>query len=192
MTATITEHEIRQNASLFALSSDALLLQAQIDRTAEALFSDDPEEVAHAQQALEQLITLEAENRSALQRKADAWCWLIDDLRAKAAARKEHADRLREMAYEADHKADVLEGRLVQALLRLDPDATKFELPEHKITSRKSTAVELDPDLSAADLPQQFQRVAITPDRKAIGAALKANTPVPGAHLVERRTWSIK
>lgn len=191
---TITEHQARRNASLFGLSAEATLLASQIDATAERLFSDDPEEVAAAQQALEQLITAEADNRTALEIKADTWCWLIDELRANAATRKAHAKRLEELADEAEHRADILQSRLVLALQQINPDATGWELPEHKLTSRKSTAVELDPDLLPADLPEQFQRVrtSVTADRTALAAALKAGQSVPGAHLVERRNWSIK
>ena len=194
MTATITEHEAKQNASLFALSSEACILQGRIDSTAERLFSDDPAEVADATQALEALITAEAGNRQALERKADAWCWLIDDLRARAAAQKEHAQRLADMAAASAERADVLQGRLVAALQRVDADATKWTLPEHKLTSRASTAVELDPDLQPFDLPERFQRVktTISADKTAIGAALKAGDTVPGAQLVNRRSWTIK
>lgn len=178
--------------SLFDLTSYARQLQAQIDTTAEGLFSDDPEEAAAAAKGLEALITAEADNRAALANKADAWCWLISELRATAAARKEHADRLRELADEAECRAEVLQARLVMALQCVDPDATKWELPQHKLTSRRSTAVDLQVD--ATDLPEQFQRVktSITADRQALAAALKAGDAVPGAQLVERRSWQIR
>lgn len=179
--------------SLFALSSEARLLQASIDSAAEGLFSDDPAEVAAATEALEALITAEAGNRQALTAKADAWCWVIDNLRATADARREHAKRLAELADEAERRAQSLQDQLVAALQRVDPDATKWELLEHKLTSRRSTAVDLDPDLQPVDLPEQFQRVKTTysVDKTAIAAALKAGQEIPGAQLVERRTWRI-
>ena len=179
--------------SLFALTSEATLLAARIDATAERLFSEDPADVAAATEALEQLITAEAGNKQALAAKADTWCWVIDDLRAKAAARREHAARLRELADSAEHRAETLQEQLVAALQRVNPDATKWELPEHRITSRRTTAVELDPDLAPTDLPEQFQRVKTTysVDKTAIATALKAGTAVPGAQLVERRSWKI-
>ena len=181
-------------ASLFALTSEAAILTARIDTTAERLFSDNPAEVAEATQALETLITAEAGNRAALEAKADAWCWVIDSLRARAAAQREHAIRLRELADQAEHRAEALQDQLVAALGRVDPEATKWDLPEHRITSRRTQAVELDPDIEPFDLPQAFQRVKTTysADKGAIAAALKAGQPVPGAQLVERRSWSIK
>jgi chromosome segregation ATPase len=180
--------------SLFALTSEATLLAARIDDTAERLFSDDPADVAAATEALEQLITAEASNRQALTAKADAWCWVIDNLRSQADARREHAKRLAEMADEAEHRAQALQDQLVAALSHVDPDATKWELLEHKITSRRSSAVEIDPDLLPQDLPEQFQRVktTVSADKTALAAALKAGATVPGCTLTSRRSWSIK
>jgi hypothetical protein len=180
--------------SLFALTSEATLLAARIDDTAERLFSDDPAEVAAATEALEQLITAEAGNRAALTAKADAWCWVIDSLRSQAAARREHATRLRELADQAARRAETLQDQLVAALQRVDPDATKWELAEHRLTSRATTAVEIDPDVAPDDLPEQFRRTRTTTsaDKTAIAAALKAGATVPGCALTTRRSWSIK
>jgi hypothetical protein len=180
-------------ASLFDITGDAVLLQRQIDATAEALFSDDPADVAAATDALEQLITAEADNRKALATKADAWCWVIDSLRAQAIARRDHARRLAELAEESERRAQALQDQLITALQRVDPDATRWDLPEHRVTSRRSTAVELDADLLPEDLPEQFQRVktTVSADRTALAAALKAGQAVSGAQLVERRSWKI-
>lgn len=180
-------------ASLFALTQDAALLQRQIDAAAEGLFSDDLAEVAATTEQLEQLICAEADNRQALAAKADAWCWVIDQLRAQADARREHAKRLAELASQGEHRAEILQHQLVGALSRVDPDATKWDLPEHRITSRRSTAVEIDADLLPEDLPEQFRRVKVTTsaDKTALAAALKAGQAIPGAQLVERRSWRI-
>jgi hypothetical protein len=179
--------------SLFAITSEATLLAARIDDTAERLFSDDPADVAAATAALEQLITAEASNRSALAAKADAWCWVIDQLRAKADAQREHSQRLARMAEQAEHRAQALQDQLVRALGHVDPDATRWELPSHKLSSRKTTSVEIDPDVAPDDLPEQFRRVKTTTsaDRTALAAALKAGEAIDGARLVERRSWKI-
>ena len=199
--------------TLFALTGEGLALQRQIDKAAQRLFSDNPAEVAEATFALEALITAEAENRSALEAKADAWCWVIDDLRARAAAQKEHAKRLGSLAKEAEQRADTLQDCLVAALLRVRPDETSFTLPEHKLTSRKSTAVEVDPDFDPQNLVSELQRIRIELDKDAvkkriqaaiaaataglegeeaaIAAATAAVTAIPGVSLVERRSWAI-
>lgn len=179
--------------TLYDLSSSALVLQTQIQAAAEDLFSDDPAEVTAATNALEQLITAEACNRRALAAKADAWCWVIDHLRAQAATRKHHAERLLELAKQTDHQADVLQHRLTTALQRVDPDATTWNLPEHKLTSRSSTAVEIDPDLQPWDLPVEYQRVktSVSTDKTALKAALKAGHSIDGVQLVTSRSWRI-
>jgi hypothetical protein len=181
-------------ATLFDLTGEALQLQRQINESAELLFSDDPAEVAAATATLESLISAETDNRKAVEAKADAWCWVIDHIRAQAAARAAHAHRLKDLATAAEQQAEVLQDRLIHALQRVAPDETKWELPEHKLTSRKVTSVELDPDLQAADLPEQFQRVKTTyaADKTALAAALKTGAQIEGAALVERRSWSIK
>jgi DNA repair exonuclease SbcCD ATPase subunit len=178
--------------SLYSLTEEATRLETQIREQAERLFSDDSTEVEQARATLEALLSNEADTREALQRKADAWCWVIDRARATAAERKAHAKRLAELAAADEHKADQLQDQLIALLLRSHPDATTFELADHKLISRRSEAVELDAE--PMDLPKQFQRVVtrIDPDKTAIKAALKAGTTVPGAHLVERRSWTIK
>lgn len=180
--------------SLFDLTGEALRLQGRINAAAESLFSDDPAEVAAATAELEALISVEADNRKAVEAKADAWCWAIEAMRAQAAAQKEHARRLAELASEAEHRAEVLQDRLVGALAKVDPEETTWALPEHKLTSRRVTSVELDPELAAVDLPEEFQRVKTTysPDKTALAAALKAGREIDGAQLVERRSWTIR
>lgn len=177
--------------SLYGLSTDAIQLETQIREQAELLFSDDPDEVGAARATLEALLSDEADTREALQRKADAWCWVIDRARATAAERKAHAKRLAELAAADEAKADRLQDQLVTLLLRTQPDATSFELPDHKLTSRRSEAVELDTE--PMDLPQQYQRVVtrVDADKTAIKAALKAGATIPGAQLVTRRSWRI-
>jgi hypothetical protein len=178
--------------TLYDLTGDALRLQQQIDEAAADLFSDDPAVVAAATATLEGLISAESDNKAAILAKADAWCWVIDSLRARHAARKARADALRELAAADEQQADALQDRLIQALQKAIPDETSYQLPEHKITSRKVTAVDLAAEV--ADLPGQFQRVKTTysADKTAIAAALKQGQQIDGCSLVERRSWSIK
>ena len=180
--------------TLFDLTGEALRLQRQIDDAASDLFSDDPDLVAAATFALEELITTESGNRQQVEAKADAWCWVIDSLRAQAATRASHAQRLKDLATAAEQQADALQDRLIQALQRVDPDSTKWELPEHKLVSRFTSSVVLDPDVEPSDLPEAFRRIKVscTADKTAIAAALKTGTQIEGAALVHRRSWTIK
>ena len=179
-------------ATLFDLTNEALHLQRQINESAELLFSEDPDEAAAATAELEALIAFESGNRRAIESKADAWCWVIDHMRAQADARAAHAQRLKDLATSAQQQADALQERLIAALQKVAPDETRWELPEHKITSRKTTAVDLT--AMAWNLPEQFQRVKMTvsADKTALAAALKGGAQIEGAALVERRSWSIK
>ena len=178
-------------ATLFDLTGEALQLQRQINESAELLFSDDPDEAAAATAELEALIAFESGNRRALDAKADAWCWVIDHMRAQAAARAAHAQRLKDLATSAEQQADALQERLIAALQKVAPDETTWELPEHKITSRRSQAVEVA-DIS--ELPTEFitSRTTHSPNKTALAAALKGGAQIEGASLVERRSWSIK
>ena len=180
--------------TLFDLTGEALALQRRINESAELLFSDDPSEVAQATAELESLICAETDNRKEVERKADSWCWVINQLQATAAARASHAQRLKDLAAAAEHQAEVLQDRLIQALQRVDPDSTKWELPEHKLTSRFTSSVVLDPDVEPSDLPEAFRRIKVscTADKTAIAAALKTGTQIEGAALVHRRSWTIK
>jgi hypothetical protein len=178
------------SATLFDLTGEALKLQRQINESAELLFGE-PEEAAAAIATLEALITSEAANKQALHTKADAWCWVIDHIRAQAATRAAHAQRLKDLATAAEQQADALQDRLIAALQKIDPDLTKLELPEHRITSRRSQAVEVSVDVM--ELPGGYvtSRTSYSPNKTALGAALKAGVRIDGVALVERRSWKI-
>jgi hypothetical protein len=179
-------------ATLFDLTGEALHLQRQINESAELLFSEDPDEVAAATMALENLISAESDNRKAVEAKADAWCWVIDHMRAQADARAAHAQRLKDLATSAQQQAEALQERLIAALQKVDPDSTKWELPEHRISSRRSQAVEVSIDVLG--LPDGFiaRKTTYSPDKAALAAALKGGAQIEGCALVERRSWSIK
>lgn len=194
MTATTPTPAADRKASLFDLAGDAFRIEARIAEAAEGLISDDPAIIEIATAELESLIAAETDNEKALLAKADAWCWAIERIRAQADARRSHSTRLAELAAADERKAQSLQDKLIDQLLFLAPDATKFELPNHKLASRASQVVNLDADLEPGDLPEEYQRVKTTVaiDKVAIKAALKAGTEIKGAELVSHRSWSIK
>ena len=179
-----------QPTSLWALTEEARQLGAFIEELAQNLYSDDAEEAALAVVNLEDLLLREAINREAFQRKCDGYCYVISQLRGQAHWRQEEARRLQGLAEDDQERAQRLEDLLIRVMTSLDPDATKFELPSHRLSSRRSEAVEVDDPI---DLPEQFVRMKTTlmADRTAIKEALKAGQDVPGARLVERRNWRI-
>jgi hypothetical protein len=182
MTATTT---------LFDLSSEAAALARRIDEAATDLLSDDPDEAAAAGVLLELLLQAEEDNRDALLAKADSYCWVINTIVARGQARLEHARRLKALAERDASAAEDLKDRLISALLRSDPAAVRFDLPRHHISSRKTTAVELD--VEPIDLPEEFQRrkITIEADKTALKDAIKAGVIVDGCQLVERRSWKL-
>ena len=179
--------------SLYGLALEQQGLQQEIAALAERLYSNDAEDMAGAVVELEAVLLEQEQGREALLAKADAYCWVIDQLRGQATYRRLQAQRLADLAAQDEHKAERLQDTLVRVLTALEPDAKGFELPEHRISSRKGQAVELDPEVEPFDLPQTYQRVKTTvaADKTALLRDLKAGAKVKGARLVERRSWKI-
>lgn len=178
--------------TLYNLTSRQARLANQIEIVAQDLLNPEADAAAiHAE--LEELITAEADNRDALNAKADAWCWVINNLRARAEARKVKAKQLQELARADEHQADVLIGRLVAALSKVDPNSTKWDFQDNGLRSRKSTRVEIDPEIEPENLLSIYQRtiVSVSFDKEAMAQDLKAGKTITGAQLVERRTWRI-
>jgi hypothetical protein len=179
-------------ATLYDLTGRAVSLSNRIEVIAADLLDPDADAAAiHAE--LEELITAEANNRDALNAKADAWCWVIDSLQARAEARKAKAKQLQELAKADEIRADALLDRLVAALGKIDPDSTKWDFQDNGLRSRKSKRVEIDPEIEPENLPDAYQRkiVSVSFDKEAMAQDLKAGKTITGAQLVERRTWRV-
>jgi hypothetical protein len=185
----LTTMTTTQPTSLWALTEEARRLAAEIEELAQGLYGDDAEEAALAVVGLEDALLREAQNRDAFRKKADGYCYVISQLRGQAHWRQEEARRLQGLAEDDHERAQRLEDLLIRVMTSLAPDETSFELPSHRISSRRSEAVEVDED----ELPDAFMRskTTLSPDRTEIKAALKAGQEVPGARLVERRSWKI-
>jgi hypothetical protein len=181
---------IQRSSSLWQLGIEAQELTTAIGQLAQQLEADDDDTRAQALAELEAALLAEEGNKQALSAKADATCWVIEHLRGQAAYRQQQAKRLTALAAGDNGRADALEDSLVLVLTRLQPKATRFSFPNHEITSRKSSAVEID-DEEALD--PQWLAVTTTskPDKAAIKEALKAGRHIEGAQLLYRRSWRI-
>jgi len=181
---------IQRSGSLWQLGIEAQELTTAIAQLAERLETDDPDERQLALGELEAALLADEGNKAAIAAKADATCWVIELLRGQAAYRQQQAKRLTALAAGDNGRADDLETSLVLVLTRLQPKATRFSFPNHELTSRKSSAVEIDDE---AGLAAQWLTVTTTtkPDKTAIKAAIKAGQQIPGAQLLSRRTWRI-
>ncbi len=175
---------------LWQLGIEAQSLTAQIAALAARLELEDPELVQSALGELESVLLQEEGNKQKLSDKADATCWVIDHLRAQASYRQQQAKRLSDIAKADQARADALEQSLLYVLTRLQPEATRFSFPNHELTSRKSTVVEIiDLDKIAAEW--LVVKTSTAPDKNAIKEALKKGLEVSGAALLYRRSWKI-
>jgi len=125
--------------------------------------SDDPERQAEAETLIEALLKQSADNQAALHRKANAICHVHESLLAKAAhLRQVAADRIAKAEAE-ERAAERLCQYLSRCLSALNPGQTKFALPEFTVSSRKSEAVEVDPDLCPDSLKRHEIKVKLQP-----------------------------
>jgi hypothetical protein len=177
--------------SLWQLGVEAQELNSRI--AALALMLDDEDEVirASAIEELEGLLEADSTSKAALERKGDAYCWVIENLRAQASYRKQQADRLKTLALADEERAQRLEEALVTVLTRLQPEAKEFTLPAHQLRSRRSEAVEIEDEEL---LPRDLVRVktSTSPDKTEIKKRIKAGDAIPGARLENRVSWTIR
>ena len=176
--------------SLWELGIELAADTRWIVQLADRLHSGDEAEHTQAIADLEEALAAEESHHQALHQKADATCWVIERLRAEAAYHQAQAKRFSALAATETSRADSLESTLIGLLTRLFPQATRFQFPDHTLTSRKSQAVAITDE---AALPSEWLAVKTStqPDKAAIKEALKAGHLIPGAHLLSRRSWSI-
>jgi len=181
---------LQRSGSLWQLGIEAQELTTAIGQLAEQLEADEPEQRSRALAELEAALLAEEGNKAALAAKADATCWVIEHLRGQAAYRQQQAKRLTELSRSDAGRADALEESLVLVLTRLQPEATRFSFPNHELSSRRSSAVEIDDE---AELAPVWLTVTTTskPDKAAIKQALKAGHQIPGVQLLSHRSWRI-
>jgi hypothetical protein len=198
--------------SLWELGAELQAETRWIAQLAERLHTGDEAEHALAVADLEECLAAEESRKEALQRKADAVCWVIERLRGDADYHQAQAKRFTALARSESTRADSLESSLFSVLTRLTPGATSFRLLDHKLTSRTADSIVIDdPDAIPADLVTVS--TTTTPDKAsikeriktAIATAIKglpkqeaaelalslASSTVPGARLLKRRHWSI-
>ena len=181
---------IKRSGSLWQLGIESQELTTAIAQLAERLETDEPDERQQVLGELEAALLADEGNKRALSAKADATCWVIEHLRGQGAYRQQQAKRLTALAAGDNGRADALEHSLVLVLTRLQPKSTRFSFPNHELTSRKSSAVEID-DEEALDAEWLAVTTTTKPDKAAIKEAIKTGKQIPGAQLLSRRIWRI-
>lgn len=130
---------------------------------------------------------------SSLQALQIAWdekieniCLYIKELRAEETALKNEEDALKARREGKKKRAESL-SRYLQNMLA----GQKFNSPKTEVSYRKTQAVTID---DADAIPHDFMRFKTTsePNKTAIKEAIKAGGVVPGAHLEERQSMTIK
>jgi hypothetical protein len=199
--------------SLWELGQELQQEARWIAQLAERLHEGDEADHAQAIADLEESLASQEGKREALQRKADATCWVVERLRADSAYHQSQARRFSALARSGASRADALEASLVRVLTRAEPSATRFRFKDHHLTSRSADAVEID-DPEAVPAELQTTTISHSPDKSSIKARIKAaiasaiaglpkaeaasvarriaSSTVPGARLVQRRHWSIR
>lgn len=129
---------------------------------------------------IEKLEALQMEKEAKLENVA---LW-IKNLNAEAEALKAEKNALYARQKSAENKAEHLKEYLANAL-----NGDKFKTTRVAVSFRKSTAVEIDPLI---DLPEQFTKVKIEPDKTELKKALASGEVIEGARLVERQNLIIK
>jgi hypothetical protein len=209
---TAPPQETPRGPSLWELGAELQAETRWIAQLAERLHTGDEAEHALAVADLEECLAAEESRKEALQRKADAVCWVIERLRGDADYHQGQAKRFTALARSESSRADSLESSLLSVLTRLTPGATSFRLLDHKLTSRTADSIVIDdPDAIPADLVTVSSTT--TPDKASIKERIKAaiataikglpkqeaaelalslaSSTVPGARLLKRRHWSI-
>lgn len=131
----------------------------------------------------------EAELAANLHSKTDAYCALIAEIDARAAARKAEAKRLADRAKTDERAADALRERLrfVWETRRLG----KVETDRFTVSLAKNGGkAPLDIRCGVEDLPAWAvkRETVVTVDKDAIRARLDAGEPLDFASLMERGT----
>ena len=143
--------------------------------------ADDPDDPAIAE-AIERALELHGARES----KVDAYCALIAEINARAAARKAEAQRLADSARVAENNVKRLKARLLEAFNAMGIGKLETERFTVSVANNGGKApLEIDPEIDPATLPKEYQRITISPDSDAIRAAL-ATTKLPFAKLGER------
>ncbi len=121
--------------------------------------------------------------------KLESTALYVRELNAEADALKDEIERLTDRRRSLEKRSTFLKGLMLQGIDALG--ATKLKTPMVTISVRTSKAVELDAD-ALDKIPESFVRVKREADKTAIKSAIEGGFDVPGAHIVENRSISMR
>lgn len=113
-------------------------------------------------------------------------CW-YKQLCAEAEAIKAEKQNLAKRQQTAEKKAENLKKYLEYAL-----NGEKFKDARCNISYHKSKSVVVDPDMDPFNLPIQFQKVTVEPNKTELKKAIEGGQTVEGVEIVEKNSIQIK
>lgn len=141
----------------------------------------DAQTVADTLEAMSGELEVKAQNVALMARAMDA------EAEAVKAWARQATERAKALEKRAEHLREYLAGCLTACGIQ------RVSGPGVEISFRKSSAVVIDePGLIPAQYMRQPEPPPPSPDKKAIGDALKAGTAVPGAHIETRANLQIR
>lgn len=139
---------------------------------------------AEAQQALEaHLAGLDA----VLTEKAESYAIVIKELEVRAAARRDEATRIRDLAATDEALADRLKARLKEAMEATG--RTKIDTARFRLSVSQNGGVQpLSVTCDATTLPKELTFVTVAANKVAIRQALEGGATIAGCELLPRGT----
>ena len=121
--------------------------------------------------------------------KLHGLCNFMKLLEAKQAIGKQRIDEIKEAIAKAKGIYDRLAGFLAPWV---DAQGKSYQCQEYELKTRLSTSTHVPEGFDDPMFCTQTTKVIVTPDKKAIKAALEAGREVPGCELIKKTNLSIK
>lgn len=158
--------------SLYEISQDLLTIYSQLEESGGEITPDIEESLAL--------------NDQSFSTKALNYCKFIQSLKATANMFDLEIDRLRAKKERAAKLADTLKNNLAGYMTLSGKD--KVDLDLFKLSFRNSKAV----SILSEDIPEEFTRIKIEPDKIKIKEALEAGQFLEFAELQNNKSLQIK
>ena len=121
--------------------------------------------------------------------KVDGFAGFIREQSARAEYLKSEAQRIAAKGRSIERRLDGLKAHYLHIMQT--HGLSRVAGSTYTLSTRKSSRVDV-PDVAALPDAYKVTKTEVTPDRKAIAAALKAGEAVPGASLVEGVSLQIR
>lgn len=154
----------------------------------EDLTSEDPVLKQKAQEQVEMCLV----GAEQFDENADQLLSMVSWFKNRAQFRIDEAKRIKALAERDTKTADRLESFVYSMFRHVYQDQfTKYDLPTHKITSRKTESVDVDEySINWDKIPESCTRIKKSIDKAEMKKLLKTNMKFQGVTLKVERKWS--